>query len=91
MDYLEFANVSFHPSASIEHLCEELCTLVGLGILYDTFKIQNTKWLWFMNDIISALSNDKVLCGCFGLYPSYVVGILQSVKKILFLVLCTKK
>jgi len=45
MDCLEFANVPFHPNASIEHLCEDLCTLVGLGIWYDTFKIQNTKWL----------------------------------------------
>jgi len=91
MDCLEFASVSFHPSASIEHLCEDLCTLVGLGIWYDTFKIQNTKRLWFVIDIISALNNDNVLCVCFGLYPSYVAGILQSVKEIHFFALCTKK
>ena len=91
MDCLEFANVPFHPNASIEHLCEDLCTLVGLGIWYVTFKIQNTKWLWLVNEIISALNNDNVLCGCFELYPSYVARILQSVKEIHFFALCTKK
>jgi len=91
MDCLEFADVSFHPSGSIGHLCEDLCTLVGLGIWYDTFKIQNTKCLWFMNDNISALNNNNVLCGCFGLYPSYVAGILPSVKEIHLPTLCTKK
>ena len=91
MDCLEFANVPFHPSARIEHLFEELFTLVGLFIWYDSFKIQNTKWLWFVNDIIAALNNDNVLCGCFELYPCYVARILQSVKEIHFFALCTKK
>jgi len=43
-----------------------------------------------VNDI-SALNNDNVLCGCFELYPSYVAGILQSVKEIHFFALCAKK
>ena len=91
MDCLNCAIVSFHPSASIGHLCEKLHTLVGLGIGYDTFSIQNTKWLSFVNDIVSDLNNDKVLCVSFGLYPSYVAGILHSVKEINFFELCTKK
>jgi hypothetical protein len=37
------------------------------------------------------MNSDKVLCGCFGLYPSYVAGILNSVKEIHFYVLCSKK
>jgi len=61
MGCLEFAYVSFHPSASIGHLCENLCTLVGLGIWYDMFSVQNTKWLWLVNDIVSALNNELVL------------------------------
>jgi len=32
-----------------------------------------------------------VLCGSFGLYPSYVAGILNSVKEINFYVLCSEK
>jgi len=90
MDCLNFANFSFHPSPSIGHLCENLCTLVGLGIWYDTFSVQNKKWLWFVNDSVSALNNNNVLCGSFGLYPSYVAGILHSVKEIHFFALCTK-
>jgi len=43
MNCLNYANVSFHPSASMQHLCEHLFTLVGLGIRYDNlaFKIQS--------------------------------------------------
>jgi len=70
MDCLYYANVSFHPSSSIGNLCENVCTLVGLGIRYDMFNLQNTKWLWLVNDIVLALNNDNVLCGSFGFYPS---------------------
>jgi len=66
MDCLEFANISFHSSASIGHLCEDLCTILELRIRYDTFKILNRKYLLFLIDIISALSNDNVLCGFSG-------------------------
>jgi len=90
MDCLEFANVSFHPSASIGHLSENLCTFVGQVIWYDTFSFRNTKWLWLVNDYFSALNNDNVLCGSFGLYHSYVAGILHSVKEIHFYALCAK-
>ena len=52
---------------------------------------QNTERLWLVNDIVTTMNSDKMLCGCFGLYPSYVAGILNSVKIIHFYVLCSKR
>jgi len=34
---------------------------------------------------------DKVLCGSFGLYPSYAAGILNSVEKIHMYVVCSEQ
>jgi hypothetical protein len=90
MDFLELADVSFRPYNNVGHLCEKLNKVIGEAVWHDTFKIQNTKWLWFANDIVAAINNDEALCGCFGLYPDYVAGILNSVKKINFYVLCNK-
>jgi hypothetical protein len=90
MDFIEFADVSFRPNANIGHLCEELNKVIGEAVWHDTFKIQNTKCLWFVNDIVAAINNDEALCGRFGLYPSYVAGILNLVKQINFYVLCNK-
>ena len=72
-------------------MCKDLNKIVGQGIYYDTFKIQNTKWLWFVNDIVSVSNNDKVLCGSFGFYPSYLAGILPSVEEIHFYWPCSKR
>jgi len=91
MECEEFQNIYFSRNSSIGHSCEDLNEIVGQGIYYDTFKIQNTKWLWFVNDIVSALNNDNLLCGSFGFYPSYVAGILHSVKEIHFYALCSKR
>ena len=91
MDFLEFANISLLPNASIGRLFEDFNNIVGHGIWYDTFQVQNTEWLWLVNDIVTTMNSDKVLCGCFGLYPSYVADILNSVKEIHFYVLCSKK
>ena len=91
MDFLDFADVLFVPNASIGRLCEDLNNIVGYGIWYDTFQVRNTEWLRFVNDIVTTLNSDEVLCGYFGLYPSFVVGILNSVKEIYFYVLCSKK
>ena len=44
-----------------------------------------------MDDNVTTMKSDKVLCGSFGLYPSYVAGILNSVKEIHFYVLCCEK
>jgi hypothetical protein len=41
MDFLEFADVSFLPNTNIGRLCEDLYKIMGQGICYDTFRIQN--------------------------------------------------
>jgi len=91
MDFLDFRNVSYLPNSSIGCLCEDLNNIVGQGVWYDTFQVQNTKWLWFVNDIVTTMNSDRALCGSFGLYASYVTGILNSVKEIHFYVLCSEK
>jgi len=42
-----------------------------------------------VNDIVTTMNSDKVLCGSFGLYTSYVTGILSYVKEIHSYVLCS--
>ena len=44
-------------------LCEDLNEIVGDEIYYDTFQIRNTKWLWFVSNMVIAMNNDKALCG----------------------------
>ena len=91
MDFVNFRVVSFLPNSNIGRLCEDLNNIVGQGIWYDTFEVTNTKWLWFMNDIVTTMNSDNVLCGSFRLYPCYAAGSLNSVKEILFYVLCSEK
>jgi len=79
-------HVSFLPNSSIGKLCEDLNTIVGKGIWYDTFQFQNTKWLWLVNNIVTTLNSDNVLGSTSGRYPSYVAGIPNSVKEIDFCV-----
>jgi hypothetical protein len=79
MDCLLYKCASFTPDSSIGQLREDLNKTVGYGIYYDTFKIQNTKWLWFVENFITIINSNTVLCGSFGVYPSYVAGILNSV------------
>ena len=90
MDFLDFSDVSFLPNSSIGQFCEDLNTIVGQGIWYDIFQVQNTKWLCLVNDIVTTINSDNVLRASFGFYPSYVAGILNSVKEINFHVLCNK-
>jgi hypothetical protein len=54
------------------------------------FKVQNTKWLWLVNNV-AVLNSDNMHCGCFGQYASYVAGIMNSVKEINFYVSCIKR
>ena len=91
MDFLDFANDSFEPNTIIGRLYQDLNNIVGHGIFYDTFQVQNTEWFWLVNDIVTTLNSAEVLCGCFGLYPTYVAGNLNFVKEIHFYVLCSKK
>jgi len=43
-----------------------------------------------VNDIVTNINSDNVLCASFGLHPGYVAGILNSVKEIDLYVLCNK-
>jgi hypothetical protein len=91
MDFLTYSDVSFGSGVDMGLLCKKLDQIVGLSICYDTFKVENTKWLWFVNDVVKAMNNDKVLCGVFCLYPSYVAGTLNKVQEINFYVLSNNK
>ena len=88
---LKFQKVSFLPDSSIGQLCEDLNKIVGQGIYYDRFEIQNTNWLWFVSNIFTAMNNDETLCGYFGMYPSFVAGILSSSRRSHFFVLCNEE
>jgi len=44
-----------------------------------------------MNDIVTTLNSDNSLCATFGLYPSYVAGIMNLVKQINLYVLRNKR
>jgi len=43
-----------------------------------------------VNGIATMMNSDKVLWGSFGLYPSYVAGILKSEEGIHFYILCNE-
>jgi len=79
MDCLLYECASFTPDSSIEQVCEDLNKIVGYGIYYDIFEIQNTKWLWLVNNVVTIMNSNKVLCGSFGVYTSYA-RIPNSVK-----------
>jgi hypothetical protein len=72
-------------------LCENLNNVIGHGIWFDTYQVQNTEMLWFVNEIIETMNSDNMLCGCFGLYPSYVAGILNRMPNIHFYLVCSEK
>jgi hypothetical protein len=91
MDFLHFQSVSLYSDSSIGYLCENLNNAIGHVIWYDTYQVQNTDMLWFVNEIIEAISNDNMLCGSFGLYPRYVAGILNRIPNIHLYVVCSEK
>jgi len=41
--------------------------------------------------MFTAMNNDKILCGCFGFYPSFVVGNPNTARGIHFFVLCNEE
>jgi len=90
MDFLDFTDVSFLPNSSIGQLCGNLNTIVEQGIWYDILQVKNKKHLWLLNDIVTIINSNNVIFVSFGLYPSYVAGIMNSVKQIHFYVLCDK-
>ena len=91
LEFPEYDEGSFRPDANIGHLCDNLNNTVGKGIWFDTFQIQNTKWLWLVNNVIAVLNSDNIHFGCFGQYANYVARILNSVKGINFYVLYNKR
>jgi len=91
MDFLKFTDDFFNPKGCVGQLCEDLNNIIGQDIWYGTFHVQNTKCLQFVHEIITDMNNDKFMCGCFGLYPSYVAGIKKNVKDINFYILCEEK
>jgi len=40
-----------------------------------------------VNDVVEAMNSNRALCGSFGFYPSFVAGILNSVREIYFYVI----
>jgi hypothetical protein len=91
MNCLLSNDVSLLPNSVIGHICSDLNSIVGQRLWYDEYKVRNTQWLHLVSDVVDAMNSDRVLCGYFGLYPSYVAGILNSVKSIVFYVVCTEK
>ena len=91
MDLLDISTIAFGCGVDMNRLSNNLNQLVGVGIWHDTYKVQNTKWLWLVSDIVSAMNSDKVLCGVAGVYPGYVAGILNQVTEINFYVLCNEQ
>ena len=91
MDWLHFEEVCYLPNSSIGQLWEDLNEIVSQGTYHDAIEILNKKWLCFVKNMVTAISNDKAICGCFGLHPSFVAGILNSAKHIHFYVLCSEK
>jgi len=61
-----------------------------VALEYDTFQVQNTKWLGLVNDIFTTINSDNVLYASLGVFPSYVAAILNSVTEIHLYVLCDK-
>ena len=90
MVFLDFDDVAFLPKSSIGRSCEDLNNIVRQGIWYDIFQVQNTECVLLVNHIVMNLNSDNMLCGSFGFYPSYVAGILKSVKEMHFYVLFNK-
>jgi len=91
MDWLKFESISFLPDSSIGQLCEDLNEIVGKWIYYDRFEIHNTKCCGSLVICFAALNNDEILCGCFGMYPSFVAGILNTARRIHFFVFCNEE
>jgi len=52
MNFLEFTDFSFLPYLSLGKFYEDLNTIIGQDIWYDTFQVQNTKWLWLLTILL---------------------------------------
>jgi hypothetical protein len=59
-DGFSFNSVSFEIDTNVGYVCEQLNMKIGCVLWHDTFKIQNTKWLWLVNGIVAGMNNDKL-------------------------------
>jgi hypothetical protein len=91
MYFLHFQSVSLCPDSGFGHLCENLNNVIGHGIWYDTYEFQNTDMLWFVSKIIETMNSDKIICGSFGIYPSYIAADLNRRPNINFYAACSEK
>jgi hypothetical protein len=64
--------------------------LIGARSWFDSFTVQNTLWLSVVEQILVAHNSEQVVPSVFGLYPSYVAGILKHVVKVNFIFSVTK-
>lgn len=44
-----------------------------------------------MNDVGTVMNKNNIICDSFGMYPSFVAGVLNSVEEIHFYVLCNEQ
>ena len=68
------------------HVCTRLNELIGVDSWFDSFSVQNTKWLPVVEKILMNLKSERVICAVVGLYPAYVAGIMKHVVEIKFYV-----
>jgi hypothetical protein len=85
MNFLDYSAISFGSQFDMGLVCERLTDIIGAGSWFYSFTVNNITWLSLVRKIITAMNRDSVLCGAFGLYPSYVAGILEHVRGDTFL------
>ena len=78
MDFLDYSDVSFGSGVDMGQQCKTVDHIAGASIWYDIFTAQNTKWFWFVNDVVTAINNDKAL------YRTCAAGTVSKVQEINF-------
>ncbi len=87
MDFMKFSTIPFGTDFDMGLVCTRLDDLIGVGSWFDSFTVQNTMWLSLVEKILVTLNSEQVISAVFGIYPSYVAGILKHVVEINFYVL----
>ena len=87
MDLMQFSTIPFGTEFDMGLVCTRLTDLIGVGSWFDSFTVQNTMLLSLVEKILVTLNSEQVISAVFGLYPSYVAGILKHVVEINFYVL----
>jgi hypothetical protein len=84
MDFIKFSAIPFGTQLDMGLVCTRLNDIIGVGSWFDSFKVQNTMWLSLVKKILVTLNREQAISAVFGLYPSYVAGILKHVIEINF-------